>query len=83
MLGFLVKYDRLLEMDAEELGEPAFVAAVIFWHLCAGVLLRQKRKSGRVLATICFIIWLIGFPVGTVLGILGLRWLDKGKHSLR
>ena len=70
-------------MEGEEMFQATFFVGFVLWIFCGGVLLRQRKKSGRVLAMICFIVLLAGFPVGTVFGILGIIWLNKGRHLLQ
>ena len=56
------------------------------WYVLMGYLaawLLHRRKSEAYLATFpCLLIMLLVIPVGTVLGILGLTWLNKARPSL-
>ena len=57
------------------------------WYVVMGyaaALLLHRRKSEAYLAAFpCLLIMLLLIPVGTVLGILGIRWLDKGRPLLK
>ena len=57
------------------------------WYVLMGygaaLLLHRRRSEGYLAAFLCLLIMLLVIPVGTVFGILGVSWLDKGRPLLR
>jgi len=71
------------QQGGEGLAQLIFVAGVMVFAAASGVLLHQRRKLGHPLAMILFAMMMLGIPLGTVFGILGIKWLNKGQHLLR
>ncbi|MCB1237941.1 MAG: hypothetical protein KDM91_22940 [Verrucomicrobiae bacterium] len=69
-------------------GEPPrwdFVIASVlgaFWGFTAAYLLHRRRPSGYLASFPCLLFMLAAIPLGTVFGILGLTWLNKGRSAL-
>ena len=57
------------------------------WYVVMGYaaafLLHRRKAEGYLAAFTCLIVMLLLIPVGTVLGILGIGWLNKGRPLLK
>lgn len=82
LLGGLTIGLEKAKQGGEDLAAFIFGMGVVALAATAAVALRRKRRLGHPLAMICFVMMLIGFPLGTALGILGISWLNKSKHLL-
>jgi hypothetical protein len=82
LLGGLVVGIEKANQGGEDLLVFIFGMGVVVLAAGAGVLLRRGRRLGHPLAMICFVMMLIGFPLGTALGIMGIMWLNKSQHLL-
>ncbi len=67
------------EVDSSDKGGMALFAA-LFVYQTVGVYVMYKRPLwGRIVGMVICSVMLIGFPVGTLIGVLGLRAVIKGK----
>lgn len=51
--------------------------------LTAAILLRKRRRLGRILAWIVLPVFALGVPVGTILAVATMYKLEEGKTALR
>jgi hypothetical protein len=78
--GFIVQY---LEEGSVNFGALGFGIWYVLMGYGAALLLHRRRSEAYLAAMPCLIIMLLLFPVGTVFGVLGLSWLNKGRPLLR
>jgi hypothetical protein len=58
--------------ETEELVERLLFGGLVLLDLLSGVLLVRRTKSGRILGIIVCFLSLLAFPLGTLIGIVGL-----------
>jgi hypothetical protein len=80
VIGFWIQY---AEGGAANWGAFGFAVWYVLMGYGAAALLHRRRREAYLATVPCLIILLVVIPVGTVFGILGLNWLNKGQSLLR
>ena len=60
-----------------------FAVAYFLLSCTAAVLLHLRRPAAYFAALPCFLVMLLIIPIGTVGGIFGIIWLNKGRPALK
>jgi len=65
--------------------DPRLIIGGCYGVACflAALLLHYRRREGYFVAVVVIFFILFLIPVGTVFGVLGLIWLNKGRSDLR
>lgn len=71
--------------DIDELGRKLVVIPIVLglYVLAVALLLRKRRRVGRILAWLVLPVFALGFPLGTILSVATMLKLEDGKAALR
>jgi ABC-type molybdate transport system permease subunit len=72
-----------LEEGSVNFGALGFGVWCVLMGYGAAWLLHRRKSEGHLAAFPCMLIILLIIPVGTVFGVLGLIWLNKGRPLLK
>jgi hypothetical protein len=78
--GFIVQY---IEEGTANWGAFAFGVCYVVAAYTAAWLLHRRHPAGHTLAFLCMLVILLAIPAGTICGILGFIWLNKGRVILK
>ena len=79
LAGFVLLY---VETGKANWGAFGFGVWYVVMGYAAAVLLHRRKTEAYLAALACLVVMLLLIPVGTVLGILGIGWLNKGRPLL-
>lgn len=79
VIGFI---DQIITEHTANFSAFGFGVFYVLMAYGGAWLLHHRRTEGYLVAFLSFLILLILIPVGTVFGILGLIWLNKGRVLL-
>ena len=71
------------EVGKVNFGALGFGVWCVLMGYGAAVLLHRRKSEAYLAAFACMLVMLLLIPIGTVFGILGLIWLNKGRPLLK
>ncbi len=80
VVGGIIHYTEVGTLNYGALGFGVWYVLMAYG---AAFLLHRRKAEGYLAAFPCLLIMMLLIPVGTVFGILGLSWLNKGRPLLR
>jgi hypothetical protein len=80
VIGGIIQY---VEKGSVNFGALGFGVWCVLMSYGAALLLHHRKSEAYLAAFPCMLVILLLIPVGTVFGVLGLIWLNKGRPLLK